>query len=38
MKRLSASPPNIWQTPHGAICTSSPVSCEIWTMRRIVSR
>ena len=32
-KRLSASPPNMWQTPHGPTCTSRPASCE----RRTIS-
>ena len=38
VKRLSASPPNIWHTPHGPIWTSRPASCEAATISRIVSR
>jgi hypothetical protein len=38
VNRLSASPPNIWQTPQGAIWTSSPASCDAATSRSIVAR
>ena len=37
-KRLSASPPNVRPTPHGAICTSSPTSCDAATIFSIVPR
>ena len=38
VKRLSASPPNSWATPQGAICTSRPASWETATIRPMLSR
>ena len=38
VKRLSASPPNIWQTAQGPIWTSSPAAWDASTIRPMVSR